>query len=206
MPRKKDGMLFEVHPSHAKGKDGKKIGYVRPAGNMKLSMQGLEEFCNRNYHSLYGELGRAFDYFLRAAGEVMAMGYRIETPIGSFAPRLRLLREITNPDEVTGRDVVFDGVDYNPGKLWNKELEKWSRGFRRANNPNTQEVLADKQQLEKVLRQELGDGGYTTVQRFAIASNLTYYSARKLLNEWCKGENPRLLKTKQGQVFIYTEV
>ena len=52
----------------------------------------------------------------------------------------------------------------------------------------------------------LGDGGYTTVQRFAIASNLTYYSARKLLNEWCKGENPRLLKTKQGQVFIYTEV
>ncbi|MBQ3630313.1 MAG: hypothetical protein II949_03660, partial [Prevotella sp.] len=28
----------------------------------------------------YGELGRAFDYFLRAAGELMAMGYRIETP------------------------------------------------------------------------------------------------------------------------------
>ena len=136
----------------------------------------------------------------------MAMGYRIETPIGSFAPRLRLLREITNPDEVTGRDVVFDGVDYNPGKLWNKELEKWSRGFRRANNPNTQEVMADKQQLEKVLRQQLGDGGYTTVQSFAIASNLTYYSARKLLNEWCEGENPKLLKTKQGQVFIYTEV
>lgn len=206
MPRKKDGMLFEVHPTPVKGKDGKNIVYVRPAGNMKLSMKGLEDYCNRNYHSLYGELGRAFDYFLRAAGEIMAMGYRIETPIGSFAPRLRLLREITDPDEVTGRDVVFDGVDYNPGKLWNKELEKWSRGFRRANNPNTQEVLADKQQLEKVLRQQLGDGGYTTVQSFALASNLTYYSARKLLNEWCEGENPKLLKTKQGQVYIYTEV
>jgi len=107
---------------------------------------------------------------------------------------------------VKGIDVVFDGVDYNPGKLWNRELEKWSRGFRRANNPNTQEVLADKQQLEKVLRQQLGDGGYTTVHRFALASDLTYYSARKLLNAWCEGENPKLLKTRQGQVFIYTEV
>lgn len=206
MPRKKDGMLFEVHPSPAKGKDGNNIVYVRPAGNCKISMNGLEEFCNRNYRSLYGELGRAFDYFLRAAGELMAMGYRVDTPIGSFAPRLKLLREVTNPDEVKGMDVVFDGVDYNPGKRWNKELEKWSHGFRRANNPNTQEVLADKQQLEKVLRHQLGNGGYTTVHRFALAANLTYYSARNLLNDWCKGENPKLLKTKQGQVYIYTEV
>lgn len=206
MPKKKDGMLFEVHPTPVKGKDGKNIVYVRPAGNYKISMNGLEEFCSRNYHSLYGELGRAFDYFLRAAGELMAMGYRVETPIGSFAPRLKLLREITNPDEVKGKDVMFDGVDYNPGKRWNMELQKWSHGFRRTNNPNTQEILADKEQLENVLRQQLGNGGYTTVRRFALASNLTYYSARKLLNEWCEGKNPKLLKTKQGQVFIYTEI
>ena len=103
-------------------------------------------------------------------------------------------------------DVVFDGVDYNPGKLWNRELEKWSRGFRRAENPNTQEILSDKQQLEEVLRKQLGNGGYTTVRRFDLASKLTYYSARKLLNDWCEGENPKLLKTKQSQEFIYTEV
>ena len=68
MPRKKDGMLFEIHPSPAKGKDGKNIVYVRPAGNLKLSMRGLEDYCNRNYRSLYGEIERSFDYFLRAAG------------------------------------------------------------------------------------------------------------------------------------------
>ena len=125
MPRKKDGILFEIHPSPAKGKDGKSIVYVRPAGNLKLSMRGLEDYCNRNYRSLYGEIERSFDYFLRAAGELMAMGYRIETPIGSFAPRLRLLREITDPDEVKGMDVVFDGVDYNPGKLWKESFRQW---------------------------------------------------------------------------------
>lgn len=206
MPRKKDGMLFEVHPSPAKGKDGKNIVYVRPAGRLKLSMEGLEDYCCRNYHSRYGELTMAFNYFLRAAGELMAGGYRIDTPIGSFEPKLKLRREITDPEKVTGRDVVFDGVDYHPGKLWNKELEKWSHGFRPADNPNTQEIMADRQKLEEVLRSQLGNGGYTTVGRFACGSQLTYYSARKLLNEWCQGDNPKLLKTKRGQEYIYTEI
>ena len=49
MPRKKDGMPFEVHPTPAKGKDGKNIVYVRPAMRDKLTMQGLEDFCSRNY-------------------------------------------------------------------------------------------------------------------------------------------------------------
>ena len=206
MPRKKDGMLFEVHPTPVKGKDGKNIVYVRPAMHYKLTMKGLEDFCNRNYHSPYGEMMRAFDYFLRAASEVMAMGYRVETPIGSFAPKLKLLREITDPDKVTSRDVVFDGVEYNPGKLWNRELEKWSHGFRRAENLDTQKILAEKQKLEELLNKLVGDGGCTTARQFARVSKLTYYSASKLLNGWCEGDNPKLLKSKQGQVYIYTAI
>ena len=146
----------------------------------------------------------AFDYFLRAAGELMAQGYRIDTPIGSFAPRLKLMREITDPDEVTGRDVMFDGIDYNPGKRWKEELQKWSRGFRRMDNPNTQEIMADKPKLEALIQKLVGNGGCITVRQFAWASKLTYYSARKLLNEWCEGDNPKLLKTKRGQEYIYT--
>lgn len=204
MPRKKDGMLFEVHPTPVKGKDGKNIVYVRPAGRLKISMKGLEDFCCRSYRSRYGELSMAFDYFLRAAGELMAQGYRIDTPIGSFAPRLKLMREITDPDEVTGRDVMFDGIDYNPGKRWKEELQKWSRGFRRMDNPNTQEIMADKPKLEALIEKLVGNGGCTTVRQFAWASRLTYYSARKQLNEWCEGDNPKLLKTKRGQEYIYT--
>lgn len=206
MPRKKDGLLYVVHPTPVKGKDGKNIVYARPAENNKITMEGLENFCCRNYNSRYGELQTGLRYFLRAAAELMARGYRIETPIGSFAPRLKLMREITNPDEVRDGDVSFDGVEYNPGKLWNVELEKWSHGFRRYENPNTQEIMANRQQLEEVLSKQLDKSGYTTVRGFAFASKLTYYSARKLLNEWCEGQNPKLLKTKRGQEYIYTAV
>ena len=207
MPRKKDGMPFEVHPTPAKGKDGKNIVYVRPAMRDKLTMQGLEDFCSRNYGLRFGELGRAFDVFLRAAGEVMAMGYRIDTPIGSFAPRLMLTREITDPDDVSPRDIRFNGVEYNPSKHWNEALERWNKGFRRIDNANTQELLANKDRLVEVLRTCLERyNGYVTVHLFARHSGLTYYSARKQLNEWTESDPPLLLKTRRGQEFIYTEI
>jgi hypothetical protein len=145
--------------------------------------------------------------FLRAAAELMAMGYRVDTPIGSFAPRLELTREITDPDEVKSRDVRFNGVDYNPGKRWNEELERWSSGFRRIENVNTQELLANKNRLEDVLQSCLQRyNGYVTISSFAFSSGLTYYSARKLLNQWTQGDNPKLLKTRRGQEYIYTEI
>ena len=207
MPRKKDGMPFEVHPTPAKGKDGKNIVYVRPAMRDKLTMQGLEDFCSRNYGLRFGELGRAFDVFLRAAGEMMTMGYRIDTPIGSFAPRLMLTREITDPDDVSPRDIRFNGVEYNPGKHWNEALERWNNGFRRIDNANTQELLANKDRLVEVLRTCLERyNGYVTVHLFARHSGLTYYSARKQLNEWTESDPPLLLKTRRGQEFIYTEI
>lgn len=213
MPNKNNGMKFEVHPSPVKGKDGKNIVYVRPAGRAKMSMDNLEEYCIKNYNSRYGELTMAFSYFMRAAGELMAKGYRIDTPIGSFAPRLKLIREITDPDEVTEGDVVFDGVDYKPGKRWNEELLKWSEGFRSVDNPNTQEILADKPKLEELLQKLLDIKGYTTVTQFKAATNLTDYSARKQLNEWCEGDKPKLLKSlpekkskRGGHQYIYTAI
>jgi len=42
----------------------------------KMTMSGVEDFCSRNYGLRYGELARVFDVFLRAAGELMAMGYQ----------------------------------------------------------------------------------------------------------------------------------
>ena len=78
MPRKKEGMVFEVHPTPVKGKDGRNMVYVRPAGGKKLSMKALEDYCDKFYGIRFGELSRAMDVFLWAAAELMAWGYRID--------------------------------------------------------------------------------------------------------------------------------
>jgi hypothetical protein len=206
MPRKNSGMWYEVHPTPVKGADGKNLVYVRPKSGLKLSMSELEDYCEGMNSLRYGELSRAFDAFIRAAGRFLAEGYRIDTPIGSFAPRLVLTKQITDASEVKDRDVRLEGVEYNPGKLWDKEIKKWLSGFRRYHNPDTQELMADKEQLEQIMRGVVQRAGYITAGMFSRVSGLTLYSARKQLNLWTLGKNPKLLKTQMGREHVYTEV
>ena len=207
MPRKNKGMWYEVHPTPMKGKDGKTLVYVRPMSGMKLTMKELEYYCERNYSLRFGEMSRVFDVFVRAAGEYLAKGYRVETPIGSFSPKLSLAKQISDPDAVKDRDVRLDGVEYNPGKLWNKEILTWLDGFRRYQNPDTKAILSNKENLERVMRKCIQEHqGYITAGMFARASGLTIYSARKQLNEWTMGDIPKLLKTTMGKEHIYTEI
>ena len=181
--------------------------YVRPKSGQKLTMKELEEYCERTGSMRYGELRRAFDVFVRTAGRFLAEGYRIETPIGSFAPKLSLAKQVTDADEVTDRDVRLEGVEYHPGKLWDREIHLWLDGFRRWQNADTQAIMADKEKLEQVMRNcILQHHGYITAGIFSRASGLTLYSARKQLNEWTEGDNPKLLMTPRGKEHIYTEV
>jgi len=206
MPKKSSGFPYEVHPTPAKGKDGRNIVYARPARGLKLSIKNIDEYCAKHYTTRSGEVEFVLDQFLKAAAEMMARGYRIETPIGSFVPKLKLKREITNADDVRNSDVEIDGVDYNPGKVWNKAIGKWLYdGFLRVDNPNVQEQLDDKEQLEQALSECL-KRGYVTVSSYALHAGLSHYTARRLLNEWTEGKNPRLLKTRMGHSDIYTEI
>ena len=207
MPRKNKGMLYEVHPTPMKTDDGRNLVYVRPKSGQKMTMKELEEYCERNSSMRRGELTRAFDEFINVASQFLAIGYRIDTPIGSFAPKLKLAKQVASPDEVKDRDVMLDGVEYNPGSLWNKEIGSWLGGFQRWQNPNTQALLADKNRLEQVMRACIRQhNGYITARMFARASGLTLYSARKLLKEWTQGDQPKLLMTPMGKEHIYTEI
>ena len=197
--------LIQVAESGSLNVAAKKLYISR--SSLSSSMKQLEDYCERSYSLRYGELSRAFDVFVRVAGRFLAEGYRIDTPIGSFAPKLSLAKQITDADEVKDRDVRLDGVEYNPGKLWDKEIKKWLDGFRRYHNPDTNEILADKKKLEQLMRDCIQKhNGYITAGMFARYSGLTLYSARKQLNEWTKGNNPKLLKTAHGKEHIYTEI
>jgi hypothetical protein len=207
MPHKTNGMPFEIHPSPMKGKDGKNILYVRPQSRLKVTMEDIDDYCSRHYALRPGELTRSLLTFIQAAGYFLSDGYRIETPLGWFAPKIGLRRELTNPDEVRSADVCFEGIEYRSAKEFEESVANWLDGFRRANNRNVQELMADKSLLDTALQQSLAAlGGYTTARSFALHAGITYYSARKQLDRWCKGDNPRLLRSKHGQEIIYTEI
>ena len=206
MSRKKNGFLYEVYPTPAKGKDGGNIVYARPAKGRKLGIEDVDKYCASHHCLRSGELKLVMEEFLKAAGALMAQGYRIDTPIGSFAPKLALTREVTDPDDVKDSDVTLNGVEYIAGKHWNDAIGRWlGNGFTREENPNTMELIKDTTHLEHALSESLKQG-YTTVKSFARYAGLTLYSARKQLEAWTKGDNPKLMRTHMGQVYIYTEM
>ena len=206
MPRKKTGFLYEVHPTPAKGKDGGNIVYVRPASGRKLSIEAVDDYCATHHSLRSGELKLAMEEFQKAAGALMARGYRIETPIGSFAPRLTLRREVTNPDDVKDSDVELAGVEYIPGKHWDEAIGKWLfNGFTCVEKPNTMALANDAEHLEQALEKCLKQG-WVTVSSFAKNAGLTSYSARKQLEAWTKGDHPKLMRSRLAQSYIYTEI
>ena len=100
MPRKTNGIEFEIHPRPTKGEDGKPLLYVRPAKGRKKSFKELEDFCNKYRNLRTGELQMVFDVVIDVVGLWLSDGYRVETPIGSFAPKLKLLGEHTDPKTI----------------------------------------------------------------------------------------------------------
>ena len=209
MPRKKNGMPFEVHPGPRKAASGEKLLYASPQSGMKKTLQEVEDFYSYKYSFRRGDLPRLFEAFLDIASMAMSMGYRIETPIGVFSPKLGMKRKLTNPDEVKHDDVRLEGIDYKCAKAFTKNLrcEIGHEGFRYVRQPLSSRIIMNEQHLEEALRKSIKyNKGYTTVHSFANFSGLTEYSARKVLNRWCSGKSPRLMSSMVSRAKIYTEI
>lgn len=203
MPRKKDGMLFELLPRPTKGDDGQPLLYPRPAIGFKYTTRAVDEFCNKYRGMSSGDLTRLFETFLDAASWLMRDGSRIETPLGSFAPKLRLDGDYTDPKKVQSKNVSFAGIEFIPSQRFEQSVEeKIFHGYRQKQEVIERHPLSDPDKLEEALQKSMFSG-FTTVQRFCYYSGLRYRSGKRFLDNLCKGEVPRLQKEKEGQTNHY---
>lgn len=206
MSRNEGGMPFEVHPAPLKDKEGNNYVYVRPAGKQRRTMEDLDAYCARHYAVQPGEVTRLLNIFMEVTKMWLADGDRIETPFGSFAPKIGLRKEKTIADRVGAGDVMLQGIEFTPTQEYVQKVAHWIHGFYPVGNPDTKKLTADKPHLERALQRTIIEqDGYADVRSFMRHSGLTYYSARRQLDKWCEGDQPHLLRTKMGGTYIYTE-
>ncbi|MBR3074176.1 MAG: hypothetical protein IKQ58_04775 [Prevotella sp.] len=202
MPRKTNGIEFEIHPRPTKGEDGKPLLYVRPAKGMKKSFKQLDDYCTKYCGLRTGQLQQVFDILMETAGRWLSEGYRVETPIGSFAPKLKLLGEHTDPKTITGKDVVYAGLEFIPSKEFVKESGRNREGYRKSKAPVGNSQMYDEKAMDEALRRSLRLG-YTTIPDFMVISGLKRDSAKTYLDSLCKGEQPRLRKMLKSRRWLY---
>ena len=201
MPRKTDGMMFELQPRPTTGEDGKPLLYARPAAPYKRTMEDVETYCA--FKGLpSGLVKMAFNTFIDVCSEWLADGYRVETPLGTFAPKIRLEGDFTDPSKVKGKDVKFAGIELTPAKQFVKNVSRKQHGFRKLETRVGNAQMQDEAFMAEALRRALGNG-FTTVQIFMATSGLKYHSAQRYLNQLCDGEHPTMRKRKVGSTIHY---
>lgn len=205
MPRKTDGIEIELHPSPKTDGEDKPLLYARLSKKKKLSFKQLEHYSVKHGHTTKGELEACFTTIMNAMALWFHEGYRVETPIGSFAPKVKLMGEHTSPETVTARDLRYNGVDFIPTKEFVKEVCSNKLGFRISREPVGNSQMYDPAAMEEALRVCL-QRGYVTISLFMYASQLKRDSAQTFLDSLTQGDNPRLTRGKLGRSYIYFPV
>ena len=185
MPRKTDGIEFEIHPRPTKGEDGKPLLYVRPAKGRKKSFKQLEDFCNKYRNLRTGELQMVFDVVIDVVGLWLSDGYRVETP-----------------KTIHGRDIEYAGIEFIPSKEFIKEGGKNREGYRKSDAQVGNSQMYDEKAMDEALRRCMRLG-YATIPEFMIFSGLKRDSAKAYLDSLCKGEHPRLWKVRESRRWLY---
>jgi thioredoxin 1 len=73
-------------------------------------MEAIDEYCLKYRGMPHDQMAHLFEGFLSVAAFLMRDGSRVETLIGSFAPKLKLNGDFTDPEKVKGED-PFPGFE-----------------------------------------------------------------------------------------------
>ena len=164
-------------------------------------MKDVERFCSfRGVNSAVVDI--AFETFIEACSQWLADGYRVETPLGVFSPKIKLEGDFTDPAKVKGKDVKFVGIELAPSKHFLKEVKWKQNGFRHKGTSTGNSQLLDASFMEKALQHAMRRG-FTTIRTLMACSGLKYHSAQRYLNRLCYGENPTLRCERIGNSYHY---
>lgn len=111
------------------------------------------------------------------------------------------VQKFTDPNAITARDLCIEGIGFRADPTWNRKVSKAKQPFERAKTRHQTPI--SKSKLLLFVDQMVKEKGYVTVRDVECDKDTTNYHARKLLEDLCKGDQPKLYKELVGHSYIY---
>ena len=111
------------------------------------------------------------------------------------------VKKFTDPNDVTARDLCVEGIGFRADPTWNRKVTGSKQPFERSKTRH--QIPVSKSELLLYIDQQIKEHGYVTVRHVERDQNTTKYHARKLLEDLCKGDQPKLYKETVGHSYIY---
>ena len=88
MPKKTDGVIYELYPRPTTDAEGHPLLYPKPVIKGKYGVDDLDDFCARYRGTARGDMKRFFELFQDVAAMWLRKGERVDMPFGSLATKL----------------------------------------------------------------------------------------------------------------------
>jgi hypothetical protein len=198
-----EGIRFELNPGPNRDENGKALLYAIPDTSRKCSLELYAKDAEQRRLISAVHLKTALDAFRDEAGLLLSRGYRVMTPFGSFALKLKVKGHFTDRNKVKGTDIEVDGIEFTPNKEFLDLAKDNIHTPRKKRQVSTQEILNSPEALKALIDRIIENNGYVTVRTFKEYSGLKIDTARNYLNTLCQGDQPLLKQFKVGRTFIY---
>lgn len=114
-------------------------------------------------------------------------------------------RQVTDPNEITGNDIVVTGIAFKPDAEFTRLATQRPARFRHSELRGIvgHSVCYTREEMIETLFSYLDKYGTISRGTFVMGWNLTRHQAQKWLRELCTGDNPPLVETRPTNAYVY---
>lgn len=110
-------------------------------------------------------------------------------------------KKFTDPKDITARDLRIEGIGFRADPTWNRMVANTQQPFERVETRHHTPIT--KSELLQYIDKKVSEKGFVTIRNVERDHSTTPYYARKMLEDLCRGEQPKLYREKVGHTILY---
>lgn len=212
--KKENAILYDVFATPNPDEAREQLYYPRAVTyGTQMSEDELKEYLERNTRVNSSQFASVMDALKQEIPQQLLMNKSVHIKgMGTFYLKIGVRRrkkgdgkyytkKFTDPNAITARDLCIEGIGFRADPTWSRIVMESQSPFERARTRHQTPITKSK--LLQYIDQTVKEKGFVTVRNVERELDTTNYHARKLLEELCSGEQPKLYREMAGHAYVY---